>query len=115
VRNQCNEPTVFGCIVAVQDLRMETGYGVTFEDLSPWTFDKKQQLLAELELSRWVLLCGLSLVCVCVWGVLCVCVCEKEREREREREARRRSCTRSSLSLLLEPATLKQGTSPNGG
>jgi len=28
------------------------GYGKTFEDLSPWTFDRKQQLLAELELSR---------------------------------------------------------------
>jgi len=28
------------------------GYGATFEDLSMWTFHRKQQMLAELELSR---------------------------------------------------------------
>jgi hypothetical protein len=29
------------------------GYGATFANLSSWTFDRKQQLIAELEFTRY--------------------------------------------------------------
>ncbi len=31
----------------------DEGYGATFAGLSSWTFDRKQQLIAELEFTRY--------------------------------------------------------------